>query len=231
MVNKEETQTHLDDLVNYEKFSKVEEVHRFLSEEIEYDSDAIIYDENGCILEVVNKTPNEVVKSKKTTCIGGVFYSARELRNDFGEDMISLYPIVRKGKSKSYLGLPHAMYLFNLNGFYGAISKSREELLSFVHPSFINVESLVLSSQIISGYDNLFRLRGEKLLRIGFLVYGIKEEFPYYEFDVTRVSIEGKRESIKWHNLVKESLEYRENLEKMKLCLEKAMLDSYLLKT
>jgi len=188
--------------------SSVKEVHRFLNE-IDYDHDAITYDENGKILKVTNKIPSEVVESRKSTCMGGVFYSARELREYFGEEMLFICSCVQKDDFTFFRQFFHGMYLFNLGGFYGAISKSQEDSLNFIEPTFISLSSLVSSPQILRGYNNLAESRGEKLLGMGFLTGGIREIFPNYEFDVTQIPVEGIWESIRWiyfDDIVKENL-------------------------
>lgn len=180
----------LKNQIDPEKLRRVMEVKRFLDEEVEYDSNAVNYDGNGEVLSVKNRAPDEVVRDKKATCLDGVFYSARELREYFGERMISLDPIIQKRDGKGRFceesrGIPHGMYLFKINGFYGAVSKSREELLNFVPPEHEHITGLVLSPQILRGYQRLTKSRDEIFLGINFRAADIRERFPDYDIDPT----------------------------------------------
>ena len=179
--------TPLSNQIDSEKLRRVMEVKRFL-DEVEYDSNAIDYDGNREISFVKNRTPDEVVRDKRATCMSGVFYSARELRKYFGEKMISFEPIIQKRDTKGRFcevsgGIGHGMYLFKINGFYGAISKSREELLSFVPPEYKDIAFLVLSPQILRGYQRLTKSRDEIFLGINFRVADIRKRFPNYDID------------------------------------------------
>ena len=103
-----------DKISTDERFLRVKEVYRFLRDKVEYDYDAI-NSENG---KINDKTPEEVVKSRKATCMGGVFYASRELREDLDEEMISIFPIVRNhGGSLDSWGVFHGMYFYCKGNF------------------------------------------------------------------------------------------------------------------
>jgi len=202
---------------------ELEEVRRFLSEEVTYDYDAITYDRNGEVVGVKDRTPDEVAKDRKASCMGGVFYAARKLRNYFGEEMISMSPLVqrrdRKGRfSKIRRGLAHGMYLFNTNGLYGAISVSREPLLRYIPPVHPHLESLVISEEILRGYNRLAKLRREIFLGILFSREKIRDVFPYYDCN-TKPNDEFRKKvkikMIKFSNGKRKSPEFRKYLEKV----------------
>lgn len=170
-----------------DKFEKVLNIASFLKK-VEYDLDAITYDESRNCKGVKLRTPQEVEETMKATCMDGVFYCAQKLKDYFGERMITIIPLIQRRNhlgrfTDMELGIGHGMYLFQINGYYGAISKSREELLSFVPPLHKNTDSIVPSSQILNGYSKLTDSRDERFLGIAFQTLNIREKFPEYDTD------------------------------------------------
>ena len=165
---------------------RVMKVCNFLADEVEYDRESITYDENGKIVEIKDKTPAEVARTRKATCMSGVFYAARELRDYFGEEMIVLVPLIRKKEGKEIeTGVSHGMYLFRINGLYGAVSKSREKLLEFVSPIHETKSSIAISPEILVGYNRLLAARGERFSGITCWAESIREKYPNYDEDAS----------------------------------------------
>tara|TARA_Y100000310_G_C20642060_1_gene794530 strand:+ start:1038 stop:1709 length:672 start_codon:yes stop_codon:yes gene_type:complete len=179
---------------------RIEEVRSFLKE-VEYDHSAITLDEFGRVLHVENRTPGEVVRTMKGTCLDGVFYSASKLKDVFGEDMITIVPFVqrrdRMGRfSEMCTGTPHGMYLFSIDGCYGAMSVSREPLLRFLSPVYEEIEDLVMSPQILRGYAKLTRDKKERFLGIMFFREEIRDSFPDYD-RIPNFRTKGKKEPMR----------------------------------
>ena len=163
----------------------IRDVQRTL-DTFEYDHSHIEYDEQGCVHVIRQKPVTEIIESESCICLGASFYAAYNLRENFGDMCLSLKGIYKTGDEIAILP-KHSLYVFELNGRFGAIGKADDPDLGFQSPIYSTPFELAFyNKRLIRGLSRGQDKNGKrKFVGMSAGYYSLSHIFENYDDEVT----------------------------------------------